>query len=54
MSKDQMVVDLAFKSKVLFWSGVILGSVSIGVLGYAVVRYHNFEYFPKINIFLTR
>lgn len=41
MSKDQMVVDLAFKSKVLFWSGVILGSVSIGVLGYAVVRNWN-------------
>lgn len=39
MTKDQMVVDLAFRTKVLLWSGVALGSLAIGVLGYAVVRY---------------
>ncbi|MCE5165902.1 hypothetical protein HAX54_013014 [Datura stramonium] len=38
MTKDQMLVHLAFKSKVLLWSGVVLGSVAVGVLGYAVVR----------------
>lgn len=38
MTKDQMLVDLAFKTKVLMWSGAVLGSVAIGVLGYAVVR----------------
>ena len=54
MTKDQMVTDLAFRSKVLFWSVVILGSVSIGILGYAVVRYCNLEYILKINMFLTR
>ncbi|CAN4095263.1 unnamed protein product [Withania somnifera] len=41
MTKDQMLVDLAFKTKVLLWSGVVLGSVAIGVLGYAVVRNWN-------------
>ncbi|KDP40699.1 hypothetical protein JCGZ_24698 [Jatropha curcas] len=41
MTKDQMVVDLAFKTKVLLWSGIVLGSLSIGILGYAVVRNWN-------------
>lgn len=41
MTKDQMVVDLAFKTKVLLWSGVVLGSLSIGILGYAAVRNWN-------------
>ena len=39
LSKDQMIVDLSFKTKVLFWGGVLLGSVSIGILGYSAVRY---------------
>lgn len=34
-----MVVDLAFRTKVLLWSGIVLGSLSVGVIGYAVVRY---------------
>ncbi|KAI3944063.1 hypothetical protein MKX01_029954 [Papaver californicum] len=38
MTKDQLVVDLAFNTKCLFWGGIILGSLSIGILGYATVR----------------
>lgn len=34
-----MIVDLSFKTKILFWSGIVLGSMSVGVLSYAVVRY---------------
>ncbi|XP_059456911.1 E3 ubiquitin-protein ligase SPL2 [Corylus avellana] len=41
MTKDQMIIDLAFRSKVLLWSCIALGSLSIGVLGYAVVRNWN-------------
>ncbi|KAJ7951507.1 Mitochondrial ubiquitin ligase activator of NFKB [Quillaja saponaria] len=41
MTKDQMIVDLAFKTKVLLWSGIFLGSLSVGVLGYAVLRNWN-------------
>ncbi|MBA0724379.1 hypothetical protein Golax_021070 [Gossypium laxum] len=41
MTKDQMLLDLAFKTKILFWSGVVLGSLSIGILGYAFVRNWN-------------
>ncbi|XP_059285520.1 E3 ubiquitin-protein ligase SPL2 isoform X1 [Lycium ferocissimum] len=41
MTKDQMLVDLAFKTRVLLWSGVVLGAVAVGVLGYAVVRNWN-------------
>ncbi|KAJ8756214.1 hypothetical protein K2173_024761 [Erythroxylum novogranatense] len=37
-TKDQMVVDLGFKTKVLLWGGIVLGSVSIGILGYAIKR----------------
>ncbi|KAL6970494.1 RING-type E3 ubiquitin transferase [Sarracenia purpurea var. burkii] len=41
MTKDRMVVDLAFRTKVLLWSGIVLGTLSIGVLGYAAVRNWN-------------
>ncbi|XP_059642448.1 E3 ubiquitin-protein ligase SPL2-like [Cornus florida] len=41
MSKDQMVVELAFRTKVLLWSGIVLGALSVGILGYAVVRNWN-------------
>lgn len=41
MSKDQMVLELAFRSKILLWSGVVLGSLAIGILGYAVARNWN-------------
>ncbi|KAJ8441122.1 hypothetical protein Cgig2_006951 [Carnegiea gigantea] len=38
MTKDQMVLELSFRTKVLLWSGIVIGSVSIGILGYAIVR----------------
>ncbi|GLT56018.1 hypothetical protein SLA2020_290920 [Shorea laevis] len=41
LTKDQMVLDLAVSTKTLLWSGVVLGLISIGVLGYAVVRNWN-------------
>ncbi|KAF4368218.1 E3 ubiquitin-protein ligase SPL2 [Cannabis sativa] len=41
MTKDEMVVDLAFRSKILLLSGAVLGSLSVGILGYAVVRNWN-------------
>ncbi|KAF3452032.1 hypothetical protein FNV43_RR08128 [Rhamnella rubrinervis] len=41
MTKDQMVVDLTNSSSILFWGGIILGSLSVGVLGYAAVRNWN-------------
>lgn len=43
MTKDQMVADLDFKTRVLFWSGVVLGSLAIGILGYAVGRYFTLQ-----------
>ncbi|KAM4110752.1 hypothetical protein ACJW30_05G015600 [Castanea mollissima] len=41
LTKDQMIVDLAFRSKILLWVGVAFGSLSIGILGYAVMRNWN-------------
>ncbi|KAF1002248.1 E3 ubiquitin-protein ligase SPL2-like [Apium graveolens] len=41
MTKEQILVDLSFRIKVLLWSGVVLGSLAIGVLGYAAVRNWN-------------
>ncbi|XP_068336342.1 E3 ubiquitin-protein ligase SPL2-like [Pyrus communis] len=38
MSKDEMVVELTSHTRVLFWSGIVLVSMSIGILGYAVSR----------------
>ncbi|XP_026429613.1 E3 ubiquitin-protein ligase SPL2-like [Papaver somniferum] len=37
-TKDQLVVDLAFNTKCLVWGGLILGSLSVGILGYATIR----------------
>ena len=34
-----MVVELTSRTRVLFWSGIVLVSMSIGILGYAVSRY---------------
>lgn len=38
MTKDQMVVELAFKTRILLWTGIVLGSLSIGILSYAAIR----------------
>lgn len=43
MTKYQMEVDLACKSQVLFWSSIILGSLSVGILGYSIFRYISFK-----------
>ncbi|KAI4355432.1 hypothetical protein L6164_004207 [Bauhinia variegata] len=41
LSKDQMIVDLAFKTNILFWAGILFGSMSVAILGYAAVRNWN-------------
>ncbi|KAI3849509.1 hypothetical protein MKW92_006792 [Papaver armeniacum] len=38
LTKDQLVEDLAYKKNCLFWCGLALGSLSIGLLGYATMR----------------
>ncbi|XP_056162735.1 E3 ubiquitin-protein ligase SPL2-like [Syzygium oleosum] len=38
MAKDQMVIVLAFRTKILFWTSIFLGLASIGILGFAFVR----------------
>lgn len=43
LTKDQMVLDLAVSTKTLLWSGIVLGLTSVGILGYAVVRYSSFS-----------
>ncbi|XP_012574098.1 E3 ubiquitin-protein ligase SPL2 isoform X2 [Cicer arietinum] len=41
LSKEQMILELSFKMKILFWSGIVLGSMSVGILSYAVVKNWN-------------
>ncbi|XP_056162792.1 E3 ubiquitin-protein ligase SPL2-like [Syzygium oleosum] len=41
LTKDQMVIYHAFRTKILFWSSNLLGSASIGILGFAFVRNWN-------------
>ncbi|KAJ0492000.1 putative transcription factor C2H2 family [Helianthus annuus] len=41
MNKAQMVMELDFRTKVLFWSGIVVGSLATGILGYAIVRNWN-------------
>ncbi|CAM8940745.1 unnamed protein product [Rhodiola kirilowii] len=38
MSKDQMIEDLSFRTCALFWGGIVLGSISVGILGYSAYR----------------
>lgn len=51
MTKDQMILDLVFKTRLLFWSSIVLGSLSIGILGYSVTRY---VFFPSSFILFSR
>ncbi|KAK9060526.1 hypothetical protein SSX86_021230 [Deinandra increscens subsp. villosa] len=41
MNKAQMVMELDFRTKVLFWSGIVVGSLATGILAYAIVRNWN-------------
>ncbi|KAJ0249907.1 E3 ubiquitin-protein ligase SPL2 [Hirschfeldia incana] len=41
MTKDKMIMDLTETTSVLFWGGVILGCLSVGILGFAAVRAWN-------------
>ncbi|KAH9615473.1 hypothetical protein KSS87_010386 [Heliosperma pusillum] len=41
LTKDQMLIELSLRAKILLWSGVVVGTVSIGVLGYSIVRNYN-------------
>ncbi|KAH6827914.1 hypothetical protein C2S53_014876 [Perilla frutescens var. hirtella] len=38
LTKDQLVADLSFKTKVLMWSGLVFGSLAVGIIGYSVAR----------------
>ncbi|KAJ6805398.1 E3 ubiquitin-protein ligase SPL2-like [Iris pallida] len=38
MTKGEIEADLEVKTRILFWSGFVLGAVSISILSYAVVR----------------
>lgn len=37
-TKDEIEVDLSVDARILFWSGIVLGTVSFGILSYALVR----------------
>lgn len=38
LTKDQLVLDLAHKTKLLFWFGIVIGSASLATLGYAFTK----------------
>ncbi|KAK4479541.1 hypothetical protein RD792_015058 [Penstemon davidsonii] len=37
-NKDQLIADISFNIKFLKWSGIVLGSLAIGILGYSIAR----------------
>ncbi|CAN6820507.1 hypothetical protein Bca4012_008241 [Brassica carinata] len=41
MTKDKMIMDLTETTSVLFWGGVIMGCLSVGILGFAAVSAWN-------------
>ncbi|KAL6585195.1 hypothetical protein OROMI_004484 [Orobanche minor] len=38
LSRDQIIADISFRSNVLMWSGLVFGSVAIGIIGYSIAR----------------
>ncbi|GFP90578.1 mitochondrial ubiquitin ligase activator of nfkb 1 [Phtheirospermum japonicum] len=38
LNKDQIISELALKSKVLMWSGFAFGALAIGIIGYSIAR----------------
>ncbi|KAL8458686.1 hypothetical protein ACS0TY_036261 [Phlomoides rotata] len=38
LTKDQLIADLTFKTKVLMWSGLVFGALTMGILGYSIAR----------------
>nr|DAD48303.1 TPA_asm: hypothetical protein HUJ06_018240 [Nelumbo nucifera] len=48
MTKDQIVVDLGFRTKVLLWGGILLVSLSFGILGYAIMRYCSIQVLEQL------
>ncbi|MQL87717.1 hypothetical protein Taro_020254 [Colocasia esculenta] len=40
MTRGELEADLAFNTNILLCSGILLGVLSVGVLGYAIRRYH--------------
>ncbi|XP_020105061.1 E3 ubiquitin-protein ligase SPL2-like [Ananas comosus] len=38
MTKDEIEAELATNTAALLWSGILLGTLSIGILGYAIAR----------------
>ncbi|GMQ08160.1 hypothetical protein CsSME_00052014 [Camellia sinensis var. sinensis] len=50
LTKDHMVVALAFRTKVLLWSGVVIGAFSIGILGYAANKPDDPWFLEKLRV----
>ncbi|WOK93221.1 E3 ubiquitin-protein ligase [Canna indica] len=38
MTKDEIAAELSSNTRILFWSGIMLGTLSVGILGYALIR----------------
>ncbi|WOG92431.1 hypothetical protein DCAR_0311698 [Daucus carota subsp. sativus] len=49
MTKEQRLVDLTFRTKVLFWSGVVPSSLAVGVLSYVAVRWKEWRQVRRIQ-----
>ncbi|URE03651.1 E3 Ubiquitin ligase [Musa troglodytarum] len=38
MTKDELEAELISNTRILLWSGILIGTLSIGILGYALIR----------------
>ncbi|ERN11262.1 hypothetical protein AMTRI_Chr04g242890 [Amborella trichopoda] len=38
LTKDQLVADLALQTRFLFWGGILLSTLSVGILSYSFIR----------------
>ncbi|CAH8334143.1 unnamed protein product [Eruca vesicaria subsp. sativa] len=41
MTKDKIIMDLTETTSVIFWGSVIIGYLSVGILGFAAVKVWN-------------
>lgn len=39
LTKDEMQAQLTSRARILFWASIVLGSLSVGLVGHAIYRY---------------
>jgi hypothetical protein len=53
LTKDEMEAELSSRAKTLFWASVVLGTMSVCLLGFATYRYQTVTFLQLLMILLV-